>query len=59
MAERFHEAEPAPSISWMSTFDAVTVVLTVRVTCVPSVADFTRRRFVDEFHARVNTPDIV
>lgn len=29
--DRFHEAEPAPSISWMSTFEAVTVVLTVRV----------------------------
>lgn len=31
IAERFHDAEPAPSISWISTFEAVTVVFTVRV----------------------------
>ena len=37
----------------------MTVVLTVRVTCVPSVVDFTRRRFVAEFQARVRTQEIV
>jgi hypothetical protein len=57
--ERFHDADHAPSMSWMSTLEAVTVVLTVRVTCVPFVVDCTRRRFVAEFQARVRTPEIV
>ena len=59
IAERFQEAEPAPSISWISTFEAVTVVFTVRVTCVHFVVDCTRRRFVAELPASVNTQEIV
>ncbi len=58
IAERFHEAEPAPIISWISTFEAVTVAA-VSVTCVPLVVDCTRRRFVTEFQARVRVPETV
>lgn len=58
IAERFHDAEPAPSISWISTLEAVTVSAVI-VTCVPLVKDSIERRLVTELPVSVKTPNMV
>lgn len=58
IAERFQLPAPAPFISCMSTFEAVTVQA-VSVTCVHFVKDSIERRLVTELPASVKTPVIV
>lgn len=58
IADRFHDAEPAPSISCMSIFDAFTLQA-VRVLIVHLVDDCTSNLLVAELPPSVRVPVIV